>query len=172
MVFPQESVTVPQHDTPGGGVEVAPFGIRHALVRRHGGSLDPFGQINLLLRIQPGRIVEIQIRPLPRHLIRLRQTGNRIFHDGLRQGTGLGDEAIQRIRRKIRRGSAGRTFPDKDPQAEMFFPRLGEPIDGAQPDLHREGFTLGNNDIRFRRSAPLRLGQEIQGQLAVSIALL
>src|SRR5262245_40461746 len=54
----------------------------------------------------------------------------------------------------------------------MFLPRFREAIDGTQPDLHRKGFAVGNNNVRFCRPIALRLDQEIHGKRAIPIALL
>src|SRR6185436_11657060 len=54
----------------------------------------------------------------------------------------------------------------------MFLACFREAIDGTQPDLHRKGFTVGNNNVRFRRPTAFRLDQEVLGKLAIPIALL
>src|SRR5687767_3718763 len=51
----------------------------------------------------------------------------------------------------------------------MLLPCFCEAIDSAQPNLHRKGFAIGNDDIRFRRPTALCLGQQIQSERTISV---
>ena len=60
--------------------------------------LRPLGQIDLSIRIQPGLVMQIEVRLVRRQLIGAGQAGDGIFDDGLGQRTGFRHQPSQGFR--------------------------------------------------------------------------
>src|SRR5207249_10773083 len=60
---------------------------------------------------------------------------------------------------------AGRAIPDKHAQAQTFLPGLRQPLHRRQTHLHREGLSIGDDDLSAIRPLLLREIEHIRSKL-------